>query len=220
MPYLYDTLIRFGLKPGKEFEFNQKANHLMRVKGPGVRKLIEQHYLIKLRKIHLSLLPDDNGVVNTALVSVADQKNPPGVWHVILDRTGKPVAEHPLTYSKRKFEPTEPDDVTTTPTASQAVAPGTLIVHTTADLARMLISWLVCYDRINDDEIAKILKILSVHVLSPREISITLENRNMAQRMHDELLCFEDDVNGIPDAVAQASKLREEVALLLKTDTL
>jgi hypothetical protein len=93
-------------------------------------------------------------------------------------------------------------------------------VETTGDLARLLVSWLVSQDRINDDESAQILEILSVHALSPREINLPIKTARIAQRLHDELTCFIDDVSGIPDAPVQAASLRENLALLLKDGTL
>lgn len=220
MPELYDTLIRFGLDPANDFEFNKEDDSLMRVRKEGVRKLVKKHYFIKMRNLHVSMIPNDNGVVETALVSLAAGVKQPGVWHVILDSTGRPVAEHPLTYSNRNMEAHEPD---AGKNSDHSAAGNQAVKHeliTTGDLARTLVSWLVGYDRVNDDDSAKILEILSVHALSPRTITIEIKTRNIAQRLHDELLCLEDDVAGIPEVADQAASLREKVALLLIGDRL
>lgn len=211
MAYLYDSLVRFGLKPGKDFEFNSESDSLMRVRDAGVRRLVERRYWVHQRGIHISMIPDDQGVVSTALASMATDLKRPGFWRVVLDATGRPVAEHPLTYSTRKFDP-EPLDAgngTDQPPPPQAAGPP--IVETTGDLARMLVSWLIGYDRVNDDDIAAILEILSVHADSPREVRLTLPTLSIAQRLHDELLCFEDDANGIPNAAEQSATLRARV---------
>lgn len=208
---LYDHLVRLGLKPDRDFEFAKDTDSLMRVHERGVRKLVSKRYHIRTRKLHVSMIPETNGVVSTALISMASGAKRPGFWYVVLDATGRPVAEYPLTYSKMEMKP----DTDQPPSGSEAV---TSAVETTGDLARMLVSWLVGYDRVNDDDSAAILEILSVHALSPREVTIEFKTRSIAQRLHDELVCFEDDVTGIKDAAVQAATLRGKIALLLNED--
>lgn len=217
---LYDALIRLALKPGQDFEFATKHDKIMRARGPGVRKLVARRFWVnKTHNLHVSLIPNDNGVVDTALISTADEIKRPGFWHVILDASGRPVAEHPLTWSARKINPSDPpepasgNDSDQPPSGTQAV---NTIVETTGELTRLLVSWLEAYTLVNDDDIAIILEILSVHAESPREVRLEIKSRAIAQRFHDELLCFEDDVSGIPDAIEQASALRARIARLLK----
>jgi hypothetical protein len=215
MPSLYDELVRIGLQSGADFEYNQQTDSLMRVRSKGVRKLVAKRYWVNRRRLHVSMIPDDNGVVETALVSLATERKRPGFWHVILDTTGRPVAEHPLTWSSRKIKP-EPlvsGNDSDHPPSLQAGKGAE--VETTGELARMMTSWMVADDRVNDDESAAILEILSVHADSPRNVKLPLRTRRIAQRLHDEVLCFVDDAGGIPDAVDQATKLHEKIALLL-----
>jgi hypothetical protein len=215
MPSLYDELVRLGLQSGADFEYNQQTDSLMRVRSKGVRKLVAKRYWIKRRGLHISMIPDDNGVVETALVSLATVRKQPGFWHVILDTTGRPVAEHPLTWSSRKIKP-EPlvdGNESDHPPSPQAGEGGE--VETTGELARMITSWMVGYDRVNDDESAAVLEILSVHADSPRKVKLPLSTRRIAQRLHDEVLCFVDDVSGLTDAAEQATKLHEKIVLLL-----
>ena len=212
MPPLYDALIRLELKPQEEFEFNKETDSLMRVRGRGVRKLVARRFWVGNRRIHVSMIPNNDGVVETALVSLADGIKRPGFWHVILDASGRPVAEHPLTWTSEKVERSEAPHHP--PSGDQAEES---IVETTGELARLLVSWLIGYDRVNDDDSAKLLEILGAHLESPRDIRITITERRLAQRFHDEVLCFEDDANGIPNASDQASALRERIALLLKS---
>jgi hypothetical protein len=209
---LYDNLVRLGLKPDRDFEFSKKSDSLMKVHETGVRKLVDKRFLIKTRELHVSMIPSSNGVIETALITAAERNKPAGFWYVILDESGRPVAEHPLVYTTREIEPQEALEHHP-PSGNQAV-------NATGDLVRMLISWLISQDRINDDDITAILEILSSYVESPREITIELKSRQLAQRFHDELLCFEDDIADIKQAAVQAASLREEVALLLTTDTL
>jgi hypothetical protein len=214
---IYDHLVRLGLRPGRDFGYVKPSDSQMIVRDKGVRKLVDKHYLIKTRGLHVSLLPDDTGVVNTALVSAAEGYKRPGFWYIVLDVTGRPVAEYPLTYSKQVIEPHEPGSIIQPPSGWQAVKPTDATVETTGDLARLLVSWFVGYDRVNDDESAKLLEILSIHAESPREITLVLNESRLAQRLHDELLCFEDDVKEIPGATVQSTALREELTRLLKT---
>jgi hypothetical protein len=208
-------MISYKLIPGEEFEFNEVSDSLMRIKGKGVRKLVDHRWSLNKHQIHASLIPDRVGVVQTAIVTLATDERRPGFWYVVLDSTGRPVAEYPLTYSRREVEPELFDD---TPPAvgSEAV---TRTVETTGDLCRILLSWFVSQDRVNDDDSAAILEKLSVHALSPLEVRITIKSRRMAQRFYDELLCFEDDVNGIPGAVGQSTELRESLSRLSSGDT-
>jgi hypothetical protein len=208
MPFLYDNLIRLGLKPDRDFKFLKETDSLMMVREPGVRKLVAKRFWINTRGLHVSMIPNDNGIVESALVSAAEGHKRPGFWHVILDRTGRPVAEHPLTYSRHIIEPSI--DTDQPPTTHQADdAP---YVETTGQLARMLISWLVGYDQVNDDDSAKLLEILSLHTESPRAIKLELPNQRIAQRLYDELTCFIDDARGIDDAIEQATTLQENIS--------
>lgn len=213
---LYDDLIRLGLKPGQEFEFQHKTDTLMRIRNTGVRKLVDKRFYVTKRNLHVSMIPDELGVVDTALISAADDRKRPGFWHVILDATGRPVAEHPLTYSTRKVKPTAMptgNESDHPPSGKGAVLPE---VPTTGDLTRMLVSWLVGQDRINDGDSAILLEILSVHADSPRNVKLEVKTRSIAQRLHDELVCFEEDAVGIADAVEQAAKLRAKLFPAIK----
>jgi len=216
MPYLYDNLIRLGLKPGVEFEFLKETDTLMRVRNTGVRKLVDKRFWIVKRNLRVSMIPNDMGVVDTALVTLATEGQRPGFWHVILDTTGRPVAEHPLTYSTRKLKPSELEtgkESDQPPMRDQTVLP---TVETTGEFTRILVSWLMAFDRINDDDSAVLLEILSVHADSPREVKLEVKTRSIAQRLHDELVCFEDDAVGIADAVEQSSTLREKLFPAIK----
>ena len=211
MPQLYDELVRLGIKPRIEFEYNLPTDSLMRVRDTGIHKLVKKRFWVVKRGLHISMIPDSTGVVDTALASLATGVKRPGFWHVVMDASGRPIAEHPLKYTIRQVEP-DPEFGKKSdhpPSGSGAV------VETTGELTRVLVSWLVGTDRVNDDDIAVILEILSLHAESPRDVTLTLASKSIAQRLHDELLCFEDDVKGLPDFVAQAAKLRAEVSRVL-----
>src|SRR4051794_27888523 len=216
MPSLYDELVRLGLKPGADFEFDRQTDSLMRASAKGVRKLVAKRWFIRNRGLHVSMLPDGRGVVDTAFVSVATSIKRPGFWYIVLDTTGRPVAEQSLTWSNREVSPEPPADGKESdhPPSLQAGQPAE--VETTGELTRMMVSWLMAYDRVNDDASAAVLEILSVHADSPREVKLLVNTRDIAQRLHDEVICFADDVRDFVVVADQADKLIERVALLLR----
>jgi len=215
MPILYDELVRLRLKPGVDFEFNLETDSLMRVHKYGVAKLVNQRFWVAKRGLHISMIPDDRGVVIAALASLAAGAKRPGFWQVVLDASGRPVAEHPLKWTTRTVAPDAGSQTDQPPTLGADEPP---VVETTGAMTRMLVSWMIGFDRVNDDASAAVLEILSVHAESPREVTLPIKTRGIAQRLHDEVICFIDDAVGIPDAVEQASKLAARVALLLTED--
>jgi hypothetical protein len=216
MPYLYDTLLRFGLRPGKDFEFNEQTDSLMRVVGPGVKLLVMRRFWVTRRNLHVTLVPSADGVVRTALVQAADGIRRTGFWQVILDAQGRPVAEHPLTWSPRKLKPAPMPVGKRSDQTPSTQAESLPTIETTGDLCRMMVSWLVAYNRLNDDGIARVLQILSVHALSPREVILEIKTRADAERLMHELTFFAEDAGSIIGASVQAERLSERIARLLK----
>lgn len=217
---IYDALIRIGLKPHKDFNFIRSTDSLMQANASGIAKLVQRHFMIKQKGLHVSMLPNPDGIVETALITAADEIKRPGFWHIILDYTGRPVAEHPLTYSKRAIEPHKPAENQHQPPSGPQAAllrPKHPEVETHGDLARQMVSWFIYQDRVNDDDSAKVLEILSNHLDSPREILLPLPTQQIAQRLHDELICFEDDESSNQEVAVQAATLRRRIALLLKS---
>lgn len=214
---IHDALMRLGLKPHKDFHFVRPSDSLMQLNASGIQKLVKMHFRVKPRNLHVSMLPNDDGIVETALVTAADKYKRPGFWYIIIDGSGRPVAEHPLTYTRQildTHESTSPLDSLHPPSGQKADKPMHWRVESHGDLARALVSWLVGYDRVNDDASTKVLEILSNYLESRREIILELVNKDIAQRLHDEIICYEDDISTNDVTAVQAADLRERIALL------
>ena len=85
------TLRQLGFRYGADFV--EARGQVVVTDRDAIRALVEQRDMIVVAGLHVGLVADPDGRARAALVTLGA----PGFFHVIMDETGRPVAEQPLT---------------------------------------------------------------------------------------------------------------------------
>jgi len=227
---LYDILRELGLVFHTDFDAKTIRDRSMRVMSKrGLRVIVERRDLSILTKLHVSLVSDPVGTVIAAVVSLAGADQMVGFFQVLLDHEGRPVAERPLTFSgdlarkrtKPGIVPNGANEPKSKPKARPYAPPrtrapgGVLWVKASALLCRAVAAWLVEQDRVNDDEVAGVLEVLSVHEDSSGSVLLSFDAPEVAGRLALELMIYESDAPDGDSMTQSITRLGSRIARAL-----